>query len=120
MDNLKIYGQIKQIHSMPIDNVFLHTLYYGGIYGYVFYLVLYFVSFRKSDMKHNSNIFILFLTVFMYGLVENHSNQGESFVMILVFIQLLDSSKLKQLDELYKEEKIETKEKDLGLLEENL
>ena len=109
MDKLELFGQIEQIHAMPIDNVFLHMLYYGGIYGFVFYLVIYFVAFMKTDYKHNYNVFILFLTVFIYGLVENYSNQGESFYLLIVMIQLLDSSKLKELDDDYKKE-IEIKE----------
>ena len=120
MDNLKFIGQIEQIHRMPIDNVFLHTLYYGGIYGYIFYLVIYFMTFRKTDYKNNYNVFILFLTVFIYGLVENHSNQGESFYFLLVMIQLLNHKKLIELDDDYKEEKIEVKEKELEFVEETI
>lgn len=118
MDNLKVIGQVYQVHDMPLDNVFLHTLYYGGVYGYVFYLIIYFVAFSKSGFKHNYNVFILFLTVFIYGLVENYSNQGESFYLLLVMIQLLDYKKLKELDDECEIEGV--KEKEVEFIEEKI
>lgn len=118
MNNLSFFGQIYQVHEMPIDNVFLHMLYYGGLYGFLFYLVLYFVAFKKTDCKRNCNIFILFLSVFIYGLVENYSNQGESFYLLILMIQLLDYKKIKELDDDYTLELVE--EKSIEFIEETV
>lgn len=118
VDNFKFYGQVYQAHYYPVDNVFLHTLYYGGVYGTIFYLVLYFMAFSKSDYKHNYNITILFSIVFLYGMIENYSNQGESFYLLILMIQLLDYKKLKELDDEYKVE--EVKEKEVEFVEETI
>lgn len=117
IDNLEFFGQVYQVHQYPLDNVFLHTLYYGGVYGLIFFLIIYFVAFRNNDIKNNYNIVILFASVFVYGLVENYSNQGESFYLLLVMIQLLDYTKLKELDDDYKEE---VKKKEVEFLEEQI
>ena len=102
---VKILGGQKSIKEIgSLDNMFVGTLYYGGIYGLVFYMILYFVSFYKSNVKGNCSVALVFYMMFLYGFVENCTSLGESFIIVMVMVQLFDKKKLNELNEDYNEE----------------
>ena len=42
--------------------------------------------------------------MFLYGFVENCTSLGESFIIVMVMVQLFDKKKLNELNEDYNEE----------------
>jgi hypothetical protein len=104
LSNVSILGGKKSLSVGSLDNMFVGTLYYGGIYGAIYFCVLYFFSFNKSESKGMHSVALVFYMMFLYGFVENCTSLGESFIIVMVMIQLFDKKKLNELNEDYNEE----------------
>ena len=104
--NIGFFGKRVNDIGLPLDNVFIYILYCGGIYGFAFYTILYFISFFNNENKGNYNLFIIFFVMLVYGYVENCSALGESFILPILFIQLFNKEKVKELDDDYGVEQI--------------
>lgn len=100
-----IENDIEVIKGIPLDNLYLHTLCYGGIYGCIFYIVLFFVAFHKVKEKNNYNMFMIFFISLAYGFIENFSGQNEGLMLLVLLIMLLDKNKMKELNDDYVYEK---------------
>lgn len=100
------YGYIKEIGVFakieriggPLDNMFVNTMYYGGMYGYIYYFVIYLLAFSKIK-KNNDTIFIIALTTFICGFFENFSGYGESKFLLISLILILNENKIEELQE---------------------
>ena len=111
IEDLEFFGRFKRITAehiengvkmdviMPLDNLYLHILCYGGIYGFMVYSVLFFAAFKNAKTKENYHLFIIFLITFIYGYIEDFSNQNESMFVILLIMMLLDKNKMEELKE---------------------
>ena len=94
-----VFANIHKVNGRPLDNLFLNTMHFGGIYGYIYYYCLYLMAFIRNDKKNSQLIFILFLVTFVYGLFENFSAFGESRVLIILFSIILNGDKIDELSE---------------------
>ena len=101
LQNISVIGRFNRVNNLPLDNLYLHILAYGGIIGVIFYIWLYFVSFSKKVNKGNYNVFIIFAITLVYGYAESMSLQSESYFLILLIMQLMDCKKLEELDDDY-------------------
>lgn len=100
-DNISFFGKSGRIDGLPLDNLFLYIMYCGGVYGFIFYSVLYFVSFKNARSDSSYYLFVIFFITFIYGFTENFTSQNESLSLIILLIQLFDKDKLKEIDDDY-------------------
>ncbi len=95
-------GRFTHIETLPIDNVYIHILCFGGIFGFVAYTVAYFVGFNRSGLtKDNYNFFVIFFITLIYGFIENIGRQNECFTLILLLFLLLDKEKVHEIEDEY-------------------
>ena len=106
LKDVGLLGRFRRIQEdMPLDNIYLHILSYGGIYGIIAYIALFFVAFNKFDLKNGYNTFMIFFISLAYGFIENFSAQNENMLLILLIVMLLDKNKLAEIEDDYEYEK---------------
>lgn len=103
--DIGLFGQSKSKDFM-LDNIFLNTMYCGGLLGFFCYMLLYFISFNGVKNKGNYNLFIIIGTIFLYGMTESFTRLTENYALLFVLIQILDKNKLRELDDDYVFEKV--------------
>lgn len=106
LKDVGLLGRFRRIQEdMPLDNIYLHILSYGGVYGVIAYIALFFVAFNKFDLKNGYNTFMIFFISLAYGFIENFSAQNENMLLILLIVMLLDKNKLAEIEDDYEYEK---------------
>lgn len=96
LKEIGVFAKIKRIGG-PLDNMFVNTMYYGGMYGYIYYFIIYLLAFSKIK-KNNNALFIVALTTFICGFFENFSGYGESKLLLISLIIILNENKLDELE----------------------
>lgn len=99
INDISVFGKVHKINKWPLDNMYLHTLYYGGMYGYIYYYAIYVLAFINQNKKNSKLVFILFLSTFIYGFFENFSSFGESQVLIIMMSLILNYDKIDELND---------------------
>lgn len=83
----------------PLDNLYIKMLYVGGVAGYLLYAFILFHGSFKRKGKVGYNLFLLCVITFIYGMVENCSSIGESFVLLPMFMAILEPNRLDEIEE---------------------
>ncbi len=98
LKEIGVFAKIERVGSGPLDNMFINTMYYGGMYGYIYYLAIYLLAFSKIK-KNNELLFSLILTTFICGFFENFTSYGENKILLIMLVVALDENKLDDLEE---------------------